>query len=389
MPVRCLINELMMKERLIVVLSFCMLLNVHAQKKDTLKIVAVGDIMLGTAYPDSSLLPKYKSPNFFRPLNSFLKNADVGFGNLEGTLTDDLSQVKECNTNGRCYFFAMPTSYSGSLKSAGFNLLSLANNHLNDFGYIGRKSTRRSLRSQGIHFAGLSECPVDTFTRNGVRYGFCAFAPNAGTVSIKELKRAVRIVHYLDSISDVVIVSFHAGAEGVGWQNVTRHKEFYIGEDRGNVYEFAHKMIDAGADVLLGHGPHVTRSVEVYKNRFITYSMGNFYTYSCVSVAGLCGIAPLFQIYVNKKGEFLKAQIIPTRQVKFQPPRYDEKKRAISIIQKLTKVDFPEMANVIRITNEGWIERIDKNQAQRAIYQEPRAKNQNRNYEDRQTQSVL
>jgi len=132
-------------------------------------------------------------------------------------------------------------------------------------------------------------------------------------------------------------------------------------------------MIDAGADVLLGHGPHVTRAVEVYKNRFITYSMGNFCTYSNVSVAGLCGIAPLFQIYTNNKGEFQKAQIIPTRQQKFQPPRYDEKKRAITIIQNLTKKDFPEMKDVIRITND-----INTAELKMKLI-EPKVKNENNN----------
>ncbi|MFT3753220.1 MAG: CapA family protein [Paludibacter sp.] len=357
----------------------CLLVSVSiwAQKRDTIKIAAVGDIMLGTAYPDSTLLPKFNALKLFKPLQPYLQNADVSFGNLEGTLTDDLSQVKECTTDGRCYFFAMPTSYSSTLKNAGFDVLSLANNHLNDFGYVGRKSTKRSLRSQGIRFAGLAECPVDTFTRDGVKYGFCAFAPNAGTLSIKDIRKAKRIVHYLDSVSDVVIVSFHAGAEGAEGQNVTREKEFYIGEDRGNVYEFAHKMIDAGADVLLGHGPHVTRAVEVYKNRFITYSMGNFCTYSCVSVAGQCGIAPLFHIYTNGSGEFLKAQIIPTRQLKFQAPRYDEGKKAISVIQNLTNADFPEMKEVIRIGNDGWIELIERNQEERAINQNSKQETQN------------
>ena len=351
-----------MKVKISVFLFLALVLQLRAQKRDTVKIIAVGDIMLGTTYPDSSYLPRYNALKLFKPLLPYLQNADIQFGNLEGTLTDDLSQVKECYTNGRCYYFAMPTSFSVSLKNAGFNVLSLANNHLNDFGYIGRKSTKKSLRSQGIHYAGLTECPVDIFTRDGIRYGFCAFAPNAGTTSIKEMKRAARIVHYLDSVSDVVIVSFHAGVEGAEGQNVTRKREFYIGEDRGNVYEFAHRMIEAGADVMLGHGPHVTRAVEVYKNRFITYSMGNFCTYSCVSVAGLCGIAPLFQIFTTTKGEFLKAKIIPTRQKKFQAPTYDSGKKAITVIQRLTKKDFPEMTNVIRITNDGWIELIDKKQ---------------------------
>ena len=332
-----------------------------AQKTDSVKITAVGDIMLGTAYPDSSFLPKNGSFRLFKHLHSFLSNADVTFGNLEGTLTDDLTQAKECKTEGRCYYFAMPAEFAQTLGKAGFDAISIANNHINDFGHIGRKSTKKQLKKHKINFAGLSECPIDTFTRNGVKYGFCAFAPNAGTLNIKDIRKAERIVRHLDSIADIVLVSFHAGGEGIDFQHVTRKTEFYIGENRGNVYEFAHRMIDAGADVLLGHGPHVTRAIEVYKNRFITYSMGNFLTYSRVSVAGRCGIAPLFNIYTNKKGEFLRAQIIPTYQMKYQAPKIDPKNRAISIIQELTKADFPEMQNIINIGNDGWIEKTDKN----------------------------
>ena len=223
----------------------------------------------------------------------------------------------------------------------------------------------------------MQECPVDTFTLKGVKYGFCAFSANAGTMSLRDINNATKIVKQLSSISEVVLVSFHAGVEGPKGQNVTRGKETYIGENRGNVYQFAHRMIDAGADILLGHGPHVTRAVEIYKNRFITYSMGNFCTYSCVSVAGLCGIAPLFQIYTNNKGEFLKAQIIPTYQQKFKAPRYDERKKVITVIQNLTKTDFPEMKDLIRISNDGWIELIDRNQEQRAKNQDKKQELQN------------
>jgi len=345
-----------MKRTLFIFLSVLIFKSLYAQK-DTIKIAAVGDIMLGTSYPDSSFLPKFNVQRLFKPLKPYFDDADIRFGNLEGTLTDDLSQVKECYTEGRCYFFAMPGSFAQSLKQAGFNLLSIANNHQNDFGYVGRKSTRRNLYRSGINFAGHTECPVDTFTIDSVKYGFCAFSHNAGTVSIKNIHKAQKIIQHLDTLCDVVIVSFHAGAEGVDAQNVKREKEIYIGEDRGNVYEFTHRMIDAGADVLLGHGPHVTRAVEVYKNRFIAYSMGNFCTYSRVSVAGLCGVAPLFHIYTNNKGEFLKARIIPTYQKKYQAPKYDSSGKAIDVIQELTRTDFPELENVISISDSGWIEK--------------------------------
>ena len=88
-------------------------------------------------------------------------------------------------------------------------------------------------------------------------------------LSIHDYEKATAIIEHLDSISDVVIVSFHGGAEGSKYQHVSRKNEFFYGEDRGNVYEFARRMIDAGADVIFGHGPHVTRAVDVYKKRFI------------------------------------------------------------------------------------------------------------------------
>jgi hypothetical protein len=343
-----------MRTTVIVFQILIAILLVYPQRKDTVKIIAVGDIMLGTTYPDSSFLP-HNSFDLFSPLMPYMNDADVRFGNLEGVLTDDLSQVKACKSEGRCYFFSMPTYYAKSLKQAKFDCLCLANNHLNDFGRVGRRSTKRCLRNVGIRFAGLAECPLDTFTRNGVKFGFCAFSPNAGMASIKDLQRAKSYVKYLNSITDIVVVSFHAGAESGNNFHVTRHKEFYIGEDRGNVYEFCHAMIDAGADLLIGHGPHITRAVEVYKKRFIAYSLGNFCTYSKISVAGLNGIAPMIKIYTDSKGQLLKAQIIPIKQTKFKAPKIDNAKKAICQIRYLTKTDFPEMDNVINISDDGWI----------------------------------
>jgi hypothetical protein len=160
-------------------------------------------------------------------------------------------------------------------------------------------------------------------------------------------------------MSDIVIVSFHAGGEGKNFQHVTRKKEICFGENRGNVYEFAHAMIDAGGDILLGHGPHVTRGVEVYKKRFIAYSMGNFCTYARVSISGVNGLAPIFQIYTQRDGTFIKAQIIPTCQLRREPVQYDTQNRVIEIIKNLTFSDFPEMKNIVEISEKGEI--IPKN----------------------------
>ncbi|MDD3078685.1 MAG: CapA family protein [Paludibacter sp.] len=347
-----------MKLRSLFILLFVVPVLIYPQSGHEVKIAAVGDIMMGTLYPDSSTLPAKGSYHLFQPLIHALKDADITFGNLEGTLTNDTSQAKSCKNKDRCYYFAMPVSYAKSLQHAGFDFISLANNHINDFGYKGKLSTKKSLRKYNIKYAGLSEHPVDTIIRNGIRYGFCAFSPNAGTTNIKNLKKAISIISHLDSLCDIVIVSFHAGGEGTDFQHVTRETEFYIGENRGNVYEFAHKIIDAGGDVLLGHGPHVVRGVEIYHNKFISYSMGNFLTYSCVNVAGICGVAPLFHIYTDNKGNFLKAQIISTYQKKFQAPKIDKKNKAGNLIRQLTFTDFPEMKKIITITDDGWINKL-------------------------------
>lgn len=321
------------------------------------KIVAVGDIMLGTAYPDPNDLPSKGNNHLLDSLSNYLADGNVTFGNLEGALTDNLSQPKKCG--GMCYFFGMPTRYGMALKNAGFDVVSIANNHSSDFGAVGRKSTKQTLDSLGIKYAGTLDCETAVFTIDSVKYGFCAFAPNSQTVKITNIPYAEKIVRQLADSVDIVIVSFHGGAEGPTMQHVTRKTETYVGENRGNVYEFAHKMIDAGADVLLGHGPHVTRAVEIYKDRFIAYSMGNFCTYNNVNVRGVNGLAPIFQIYTDKKGVFNKAQIIPTYQTKHQAPKIDKYNKVINIIQNLTKTDFPEMDNAIDIADDGWITTLE------------------------------
>lgn len=329
----------------------------YAQSPDTVTVVAVGDIMMGTIYPDRQYLPKNDdcSPQLSE-VKSILKSGDIVFGNLEGVLTDSNAGAKRCKNPKICYIFGMPTSFVSCLTDAGFNLLSLANNHINDFGDLGRKSTIETLQQHNINFAGLAGyCPSTTFELHGIRYGFTAFAPNKGTVDIKDIPSAMEIVRRLKNECDIVIVSFHAGAEGSKYQNVTRADETFIGENRGNVHEFAHSMIDAGADILLGHGPHVTRAIEIYKERFITYSMGNFCTYDRVNISGINGLAPIYKIYTDTRGKFLKAELISTNQVKYQPVHIDKEKRVLKIVKELTRRDFPEMDNIISIDNEGVI----------------------------------
>lgn len=340
--------------RLSFLVTFGLFIVTTSSAIDTVRIVAVGDMMLGTHYPSKEHLPPNSDcSSELKNVKHILKSGDITFGNLEGVLTDSQAGAKRCNNPSICYTFGMPTHFVDCLKDAGFNLLSIANNHVGDFGDQGRASTKKAIEQRGIRYAGLLSCPTDTFSINGVKYGFCAFAPNTGTVDIKDIPAVEKIVRELAKECNIVIVSFHGGAEGKSHQHVTRKTETFLGENRGNVHEFAHRMIDAGADVLLGHGPHVTRAIEVYKNRFIAYSMGNFCTYSRISISGVSGLAPIFKISTDKQGNFLKAEITSTYQEKSQPVLIDEQQRVLKVIQDLTRADFPEMANVINIDNNG------------------------------------
>jgi len=306
-------------------------------------IVGVGDMMLGTHFPSASYLPAHGGRDLLRAVVPWIDSADVAFGNLEGTLIDEGGTVKRCSNPSLCYAFRSPESYGALFRNAGFDLLSLANNHSGDFGAEGRRRTKAVLDSNGIAYAGLAG--TDEYAmieRSGLRVGMCAFAPNTGTCSIHDLRKATALVRFLADSCDVVIVSFHGGAEGADHQHVPRRSETYYGENRGDVYRFAHAVIDAGADLVFGHGPHVPRASELYRGRFITYSMGNFCTYGRFSLRGPAGYAPLFRIRVDEEGAFLGGQLISVYQGKHHGPLPDPQKRALRKVRALSQTDFPE-----------------------------------------------
>ncbi|HKZ37349.1 MAG TPA: CapA family protein [Chryseolinea sp.] len=312
-----------------------------ASTQDTLSIIGVGDIMMGTNYPEDKLPPR--DGNFLlREVESVLQDADVTFGNLEGTLLDDGGIPKKCNDPKVCYAFRTPVRYVKNLVNAGFDIMSLANNHAWDMGDPGRKSSIATLDSAKILHAGQITHPTVIFEKDSIRYGLAAFSPNSNCVDINDLEGAVAIVKKLASICDIVIVSFHGGAEGAKFQNVPRINEIFYGENRGDVYKFSHTLIDAGADIIFGHGPHVTRAIEVYKDRFIAYSLGNFCTYRGISVNGVNGLAPIIKVYTDKTGKFFQGKIIPTYQTYETGVRIDPQNQVIKKIQELTKKDFPE-----------------------------------------------
>ncbi len=318
---------------------------------DTLTIAMTGDIMMGTTYP-SKQLPANDGRDLFKDTKELLHSADIAVGNLEGTLCDGGSSTKGSGPNS--YSFRTPTSYGPLLKEAGYDFLSMANNHANDFGAIGIESTEKTLQQLGIKYAGIQgHVESAVITVKGKKIGFCAFGHNSYTLKHRDLNTVKRILDDLKTKSDIIIVSFHGGAEGRTKSHLPQGAESFLGEDRGSLREFAHYCIDNGADVVYGHGPHVVRAAEVYKGRFIDYSLGNFCTPYGMSLTGISAYAPVVRITIDDKGRFLHGKIHSFTQIKGVGPRLNKTHDVAKQIKALSEEDVPH--SEASIDNNGTI----------------------------------
>lgn len=319
------------------------------QSAKNITVAFTGDIMMGTTYP-SVQLPSQEGRQLFVDAAPILLRADVAAGNLEGTLCDGGETHKKISKV--CYAFRTPTSFASHLSEAGFDFLSMANNHAHDFGELGISSTMQCLDRLGIKYSGIKNYPDHAILqKDSVTYGFCAFGHNDYTLRHQDLESVRRIITHLVNVCDIVIVSFHGGAEGASNTRLPYGKEVFCGEDRGSLRSFAHFCIDAGADVVFGHGPHVARAMEVYKEHFIAYSLGNFCTPYGISLSGISGFAPLLELQIDNEGRFQNGKIHSFIQHRGIGPRLDVNNSAAKEISRLTQLDFPN--GVLKIHADG------------------------------------
>jgi poly-gamma-glutamate capsule biosynthesis protein CapA/YwtB (metallophosphatase superfamily) len=302
-------------------------------------VAAVGDIMMGTDYP-SPKLPEKNGRFLFKEPKEILRKADIVFGNLEGPLCDSGPPVKKVKER-ESYVFRTPPSFVENLADAGFHVVSLANNHAGDFGHEGMSSTRKVLDAAGIKYSSKAG-EVAEFEIKGVRMGLVAFSFGPPPRSIVTPKKLLEEIEHLARKYDVLILSIHGGGEGTAALQTRNEYEHFLDEPRGNLIEFAHEAIQRGADLILGHGPHVPRAIEVYRGRLIAYSLGNFCTYGGISLDKEKGYAPLLWVELGRKGELVRGRIHSFIQMPPGGPKKDEEKRAWALIKKLSQEDFPE-----------------------------------------------
>jgi len=318
----------------------------HGEIKDTLPppppprtvtIAAVGDIMMGTDFPNNRVPPQ-DGAMLFADAAPILRAADIAFGNLEGPITSSKACAKDI-TRKHTFAFRSPPKLAKNLVTAGFDVMSLANNHSKDFGYAGMADCKRILDSLGITYSSkdgeVAEMEVD-----GLKVGLIALATGSGPRSILNIEMVEKEVRELAPLYDVLVVSFHGGTEGTAALHTYDKFENLFGEPRGNVVQFSHRMIDAGADVIIGHGPHVPRGIEIYKDRIIAYSLGNYCTYRCMQLVGELGYAPLLVVEVDSVGRFIRGQIHSFTQTPPGGPKADSSERAFNLMKSLSIADF-------------------------------------------------
>ena len=328
--------------------------------EDVISIAAVGDIMLASPYPDDTRMPPNDGKGMLDGVAPILSAADIAFGNMEGPIVDTGTSAK-CKPKEPlpgspaptpnpsatpkpviCYAFRMPTRYTKYLKEAGFDVMSVANNHALDFGIAGQLSTRRSLDANGIKHAGgdRTKFPTAYLEVKGKKVAFIGFAHNAVAPNVNDLVTAKRLVQEADKLADIVVVSFHGGAEGAAYQNVPKQTEVFFGEKRGNLPLFARTVIDAGADLVLGHGPHVLRGMEIYKDRLIAYSLGNFATHGWFSLRNETAINIILEAHLAPDGRFIGGHIHAGKQEGRGIPVLDPSGESIKKVRSLSNSNF-------------------------------------------------
>lgn len=276
-----------------------------------------------------------------------LQAADLAFGNLEGPLLDAGPSEKCKNAKpGRCYAFRVPERYGQHLARAGFDVLSLANNHVGDFGEAGKARTRAVLDALGIRYSGaVGEAAL--LEVRGRSVALVAFSVSGGTNDLRDVEGAARLVAELRARADLVLVSFHGGAEGAQYQHVPPGPEAFYGEERGDLRRFAHAVIDAGAALVIGHGPHVVRGLELYRGRLVAYSLGNFATYGGMNLSGPNGLTLVLEVQLGPDGAFLGGKVHPALQERPGGPRWDPSGAVLPVIRRLSQEDFGAAAPAV------------------------------------------
>lgn len=228
-----------------------------------------------------------------------LQKPDLMIGNLEGTFAQSDRLDKCFYLMSMCHAFRGDASFATSIKAAGFDFVSLVNNHSYDFGEDGLTDTQNVLDEVGMPYISPTNQRTSIVVK-GKRIGILGLSSTEPTKTITDYDFIEREVTTLKESNDFVIVIFHGGAEGSGKTVVPNAIEYMGTENRGDVARVARVAIDAGADLVLGSGPHVLRKIETYNGAVVAYSLGNFVGGTHLVTTGVLGISGIITATLEK-----------------------------------------------------------------------------------------
>ncbi len=298
----------------------------------SIRMVFGGDIVLGNSHVVENI-PKDWEEKYFAGVRDVLQAADVAFGNFEDTLTDQDKTHKTSGT-GRQFAFRSPPHYAALLARENFKVVNVANNHAFDFGEAGFRDTVNNLKQAGIAVTGLRDQAAELSVK-GLNIAMLGFTYLNRFNMISEIPEAVERVKAAKADGKFVIVTFHGGAEGPAaiWHD--NADEEFLGENRGNTVAFARAMIDAGADMVVGHGPHVLRAAECYAGKAIVYSLGNFVGVGGLSAKSFASVSALLQVAISPQGKLQQIGLVPLRFNEQKLPQVDERAFGTQLVNYL------------------------------------------------------
>jgi hypothetical protein len=307
------------------------------RKRDatTVSIAWGGDTVLGSTFG----LPPQRGRLMLADVAPLFRAADVGWLNLEEALSDGPPAKCVGGSTDNCFVFGAPTSFASTLPAIGIRIVNLANNHAADYGDAGERSTLAALGAQHVAWDGKPG-QITILRVKGLRIAFLGFAPYPWASRLDRIPAAVRLVRRASAKADLVLVAIHAGAEGSTAVHVPHGTEFFLGENRGNSRAFAHAVINAGADLVVGSGPHVIRGVEWYHARLIAYSLGNLAGWHTFGLGGPLSQSAVLSLTIRGDGLLTAAHWTPLLIYEPGVPRLDPGKTSLQAVRQLSREDF-------------------------------------------------
>ncbi|MEE8361294.1 MAG: CapA family protein, partial [Gemmatimonadales bacterium] len=197
----------------------------------------------------------------------------------------------------------------------------------------------------------LGRITIDTLWRGDsvTVVGLIGFTTYAHSYDLLDLERSAAVVDSIRPLVNILLVTFHGGDEGSAAVNTPDGPEFLGGgrEPRGDLRRWSRQVIDAGADAVIGHGPHVLRGIEFYRGRPIVYSLGNFVTYRGFNLRGPLGVTGVLQLTLGPDGGFLDGRLIALVQRPRTGPVPDASGEAVALVSRVSREDFGSTAAVM------------------------------------------